>query len=56
MESKGFDGHSRRTYLRTLRWRASDVLFLVAMLATFGAIFALSHYLGFLQLWDGTTY
>jgi energy-coupling factor transport system permease protein len=56
MESKGFDGHSRRTYFRTLRWRASDVLFVVAMLATFGAIFAFSHYFGFLRLWDGTTY
>jgi energy-coupling factor transport system permease protein len=56
MESKGFDGHSQRTYFRTLRWRTSDVVFVVAMVATFGAIFALSHYLGFLTLWDGTTY
>jgi energy-coupling factor transport system permease protein len=56
MESKGFDGHTRRTYFRTLRWRTTDVLFVLAMLATFGAIFALSHFLGFLRLWDGTTF
>jgi energy-coupling factor transport system permease protein len=56
MESKGFDGHSRRTYFRTMRWRTTDVLFVLAMLATFGAIFALSHSLGVLRLWDGTTF
>jgi energy-coupling factor transport system permease protein len=56
MESKGFDGHSARTYFRTLRWRASDRLFVLAMLVAFGVIFAVSHGLGFLRLWDGTTY
>jgi energy-coupling factor transport system permease protein len=56
MESKGFDGQSPRTYFRTLRWRTSDRLFVLAMLAAFGAIFALSYGLGFLRLWDGTTY
>jgi energy-coupling factor transport system permease protein len=56
MESKGFDGHSQRTYFRTLHWRTGDRLFVLAMLAMFGAIFALSHALGFLRLWDGTTY
>jgi energy-coupling factor transport system permease protein len=56
MESKGFDGHSPRTYFRTLHWSTIDVLFLVAMLAAFAGIFALSRSLGFLQLWDGTTF
>lgn len=56
MESKGFDGHSPRTYFRTLRWRRIDVLFLVAMLGAFVALVGLSRALGFLQLWDGTTF
>lgn len=56
MESKGFDGHSPRTYFRTLRWSTTDVLFVVAVLAAFAGIFALSRTLGFLQLWDGSTF
>jgi energy-coupling factor transport system permease protein len=56
MESRGFDGRSRRTVYRTLRWRRADVLFVLLMLAAFGAIFTISHSLGVLRLWDGTTF
>jgi energy-coupling factor transport system permease protein len=56
MESKGFDGAASRTYFRAIRWRPIDLLFLVAMVAAVGLVFAVSAGLGYLQLWDGTTF
>jgi energy-coupling factor transport system permease protein len=56
MESKGFDGRSPRTYFRTVQWRGEDVAFVVIALITFSAVFALSQALGYLRLWDGTTF
>ena len=56
MESKGFDGHSPRTYFHAMRWRPADLAFLAIMAAAFAAVFVLSFQLGYLRLWDGTTF
>jgi energy-coupling factor transport system permease protein len=56
MESKGFDGSPGRTYFRAIRWRAADALFVVGMASAVGLVFLLSHQLGTLQFWDGTTF
>ncbi len=56
MESKGFDGRSPRTYFRAVPWQAIDLLFLAVMALAFATIFVVSYRLGYLQLWDGTTF
>jgi hypothetical protein len=39
-----------------LRWQAVDLVFLVGMTAAVTLIFVVSHQLGTLQFWDGTTF
>jgi energy-coupling factor transport system permease protein len=56
MESKGFDGTSPRTYFRTIRWKPADLVFILAMAVAVVLVFSLSHQLGTLQFWDGTTF
>ncbi len=56
MESKGFDGRSPRTYFRKVPWQVIDLVFVSAMALAFVTIFAMSHRLGYLRLWDGTSF
>jgi energy-coupling factor transport system permease protein len=56
MESKGFDGSPGRTYFRTVPWHLADSIFVGGMAIAVGLAFGLSHLLGTLQFWDGTTF
>jgi len=56
MESKGFDSSPGRTYFRSVPWRLTDSFFVAGMAVAVGLAFALSHALGTLQFWDGTTF
>ena len=56
MEARGFENSMIRTYYKTIYWKKSDTLFVIAISIIIIFILCFSHYMGWLisfQMWQG---